>query len=242
MTEEQIRRQIEKYYEERSGYIIHAAVYALINTVLWGIWAMFLNVFPVTWPWPIVVSLGWGAGLVAHTIDLWSKSPGRITRVRRAAARRMTQIYGADWQASVGEDDYQRIWKATWKEAQDTSDFAIHLGVYTSINLMIWIIWLGITRGAGIPFPPLAVMGLWGVGLAAHGLSVFFDSSRAVVARQQAIERAMERYHEVDLAPALAEKPKRKRTRHILTDDGELLEVAEADEQDDYSQERRHGV
>ncbi len=63
--EEEIRKRVEKRLEERNGLYSHLAAYVMVNLMLWGIWLFAGGGFP----WPAMVSMGWGIGMMAHYID-----------------------------------------------------------------------------------------------------------------------------------------------------------------------------
>jgi hypothetical protein len=59
-------------------------------------------------------------------------------------------------------------------------------------------------------------MGFWGIGIAAHGLSNYFDSAQRVVAREKTVQQMTGQV-----------KKKKRMERLMLTDDGEILEVVD---------------
>ena len=78
--EEEIRRKVEKRFEDRNALIQHALSYAIVNVMIWVIWLATAQVFP----WPLFVTGGWGIGLLSHVVDYYSKhGPG--ARKREAA-------------------------------------------------------------------------------------------------------------------------------------------------------------
>lgn len=95
--EARIRQRIEKRYKERQGLIMNVTAYVLVNIMLWSIWFFssqsdFIALgegargeFP--FPWPIFPFLGWGIGVVAHSIDYYSKY-GRGADRREQAIQR----------------------------------------------------------------------------------------------------------------------------------------------------------
>lgn len=50
----------------RASFLIHAAVFVMIQVLLIAVWAATGTGFP----WPLFVLLGWGAGLAAHGMAL----------------------------------------------------------------------------------------------------------------------------------------------------------------------------
>ncbi len=220
MTEEEIRQQVEQFYRGRTEFIIHLIVFILVNAGLWALSALSQGTFSIVWP--MIITLGWGSGLAAHAIDWLAKDPRRLARLKGTVEKRMTQLYGPDWDRLSQEEDFRRVKAATWRQFNHNKEFAMHAVVYAFINLMAWLIWVA-ALGTMSYLLPLALLLLWGAGLAAHAATNYFDSARAVVAREQAIQRAMEGYN------AAPEKRKRAKAKHILTDDGEMLEVIEDD-------------
>lgn len=231
MSEADIRHQIEKFYKDRAEFMMHLGIFALVNLCLWGLWGFMAFRAGFILPWPLIVTLGWGAGLAAHAIEWQAKSPKRLTRIKQTAHKRMRQLYGPDWEMMTDEADYERIYNATQKDFNHKKELGIHAAVYVCINVLLLLIWLVVTRATFFPFP-FIVAGLWGIGLGAHALNNWFDSSRSLMAREQAVQNAISRYNENEVS----DKPKRKRLQHMLTDDGELLEVIE-----DTEREGQHG-
>jgi hypothetical protein len=235
MNEDEIRQQVEKFYSDRAGFLIHLSIFAVVNLALWGLW-LLTTFLGIGWPWPLIVTLGWGSGMAAHAIDYLWKDPRRFARLNRMSAARLEQLYGPDWAVIASEADQERIRQATFKQSNQNKEFAIHAAIYACINVMAWLLWLPLF-GGGFPLP-LVLNLLWGIGLVAHAANNFFDGSREVVAREQAVQRAISGYN--DGYETAAGKAKRKRTQHVLTDDGELLDVVE--EQDDEQQAKQRRV
>lgn len=73
------------------------------------------------------------------------------------------------------------------KRLKAKRDFRMHLGAYLIINAMFLAIWA--TSGGGGYFWPIWTIVFWGVGLAFHGWSVFFESSFS----ENDIQKEMER-------------------------------------------------
>ena len=65
----------------------------------------------------------------------------------------------------------EELRKKARKIAKEKSDFYIHFVVYLAVNSFLFIQWYI----AGMIWPPwpLIVLGGWGIGVAAHGLSAF---------------------------------------------------------------------
>lgn len=220
MIEEEIRRQVEQFYQGRGEFMIHLLIFGLVNAGLWLVWVLAQGTISIIWP--LMVSFGWASGLLAHGIDWMAKSPQRLAQVNRRAEERMSQLYGPFWESQDHAADLERVRQATWKQAEDLKAFIIHASVFGSINLGAWLVWLAAADSISILLPLALLLG-WGVGLAAHGANNYFASDRAVVAREQAVQRAMAQV----TGDTSLTKPKREKAKRILTDDGELLEVIE---------------
>jgi len=126
------------------------------------------------------------------------------------------------------------------KRIKQRNEFYIHLAAYIAGNLLMWVIWaLTLDTGETIGFPwPIIVMLGWGIGLGAHGLTLFFSSPSRVEARERAIQREIERERERLVNDDYYEKPKRDQ-RMRLTDDGELIEID--DDLEDTEKRKRDG-
>lgn len=227
---DEIRRRVDQYYSGRSEFIIHLIVFLMINIVLWGIWA-FMRGLPESgsvFAFPLIVTLGWGAGLAGHGIEVRSKSPARLAAIDRTVEAQMEAVHGLDWREVTTADDYERLRQEAHKRFRQNTEFGIHFAVYALINLALWFIWAMVSDGTLMPFP-LIIMGFWGAGLAAHAASIYFDSSRTVTARERAVQQA--------LAGDLETKKKKRaaQPQTILTDDGEQLEIIE----DEWERENR---
>jgi hypothetical protein len=67
MNEEEIAKIAKRRVEERTGFRVHLAMFALVNTGLFITWWMTGS----SYPWFIWPLIGWGAGLVAHALTYW---------------------------------------------------------------------------------------------------------------------------------------------------------------------------
>jgi len=84
---DQIRARVEKRFKERQAFLIHLSIYIFINLVLWGMWFIVPQAAPAMLasalepgeieffmlPWPLIVTLGWGIGLVSHFLSYYYK-------------------------------------------------------------------------------------------------------------------------------------------------------------------------
>lgn len=70
MNEQEIRARIEKRVSQQAEYIIHLLAYIIVNPMLWLVWLMTSN-WLLGFPWPLLVTLGWTLGLIAHTVDVF---------------------------------------------------------------------------------------------------------------------------------------------------------------------------
>jgi hypothetical protein len=83
-----IRRSVEQQFKKRGEFVAHLVVFVAINVLLWGLflfgqpllngadaanWVRFAGAFP----WPLLVTLGWGAGLAAHGVDVYNETGDR---------------------------------------------------------------------------------------------------------------------------------------------------------------------
>lgn len=216
--DDEIRHRVEKYYKERTSFAMHFMAFFIVNIIAWALWRFSGINLSLPFPWPLLLTAGWGAGLVAHGIDMRSYSPRRAQALERAVHTRMKQIYGEDWEVDADEEAYRRVRATTAKYFEDYNGFLIHLAVYIILVPAAWLVCLFL--GWSFIFPILLTLG-WGVGLAAHGIDISYHSSRSTAAREQAIREAQGQVPQFG-AP---QKEKRKHDHLVLSEDGELLEI-----------------
>ena len=99
ISEEDIRRQVEKKFAERAGLIQHGISYAMTNIVLWAIW-LFTS---ASFPWPLFVTLFWGIGMLSHYVDYTNKyGKGAQKREEEIEAEVMRKLQLARAQDALG--------------------------------------------------------------------------------------------------------------------------------------------
>ena len=87
MQDEKDLRQIARdHVRAGTGLIIHATMYFFVNLGLVILWAMTGGGYP-WFVWPL---LGWGVGIVAHTVTYWI-GPGSANE-ERAIEREMIRM------------------------------------------------------------------------------------------------------------------------------------------------------
>jgi hypothetical protein len=214
-----LRKRVEKQYKKRQEFNGHLVAYVFVNLLLWGIvlggrmlgeggfWAVMDE-----FPWPLLVSFGWGAGLVAHGIDTYYQIGKRATARLRAIHTEFERLYGERWYQTADKGELRKVRSRVEQPFTKRREFATHLGVYVMINLMMWFIYFAsgnsnfvqelVSGGLQfLEFPwPLIVMFGWGIGLVIHGVETL-SSDR----RERAIEREVERERD----RLYYEKPKR---------------------------------
>lgn len=90
-TQDALREQALSSLKKRRDLKAHATVYALVNLVVWGIWAVIAANSHSWWPWPVFLSLFWGIGLAMNAWDVHFRKPitedelqREVERLRRA--------------------------------------------------------------------------------------------------------------------------------------------------------------
>ncbi len=79
-----IQHKALKPYKKRVELLEHAAVFVPINLMLWMI---YLSGTIGGFPWPLIVTLGWGAGFAGHLADSYFGSDARGASRERAVQR-----------------------------------------------------------------------------------------------------------------------------------------------------------
>lgn len=82
----------------------------------------------------------------------------------------------------------EELVKTARKRAEAKAGFWIHLGIYIVVNAFLAAQWWIITGGSGFPWFLPVLLG-WGIGIAAHFLSVFAGKSYVDREAQKELER-----------------------------------------------------
>ena len=226
-----LRRRVERQVKKRSEFNVHLAVFFFANIVLWMIFSFASGVLPTDlqalaqeFPWPLIITFGWGSGLLAHFIDTYYQTGPRAAARLRAIHTEFERLYGERWYETASKNELKKVRSRVEQPFTKRREFASHVAVYVTINAMLWFIYLfaggaisSLLDGSlgGLDFPwPLIVMFGWGIGLVAHAAEVFTSGSQ-----QRAIDRAVER----ERAAQWNEKP--KRDRYYEEDDQSLPDV-----------------
>jgi len=227
---DEIRKRVEQRMRKRADFAIHAIMFIILNVLAWLAWWPYAS---WAFPWPLIVSLLWGSGVLAHGIETRYESGGQSAAQERAIRSEMTQLYGDDWPSDASESDYHHVRADVEKRFKARMDFVVHAAMYVPFNALAWVIWFGLSHGEGSPWLPIAFSSLWGVGLAAHAVETFFTARQSV--RETAIREEMERewrhIHGEDKLKHKAKNDERldKAQRLQLTSDGELLDIVDDD-------------
>jgi serine/threonine protein kinase len=229
-----IRRRVEKRIEMRNGFLGHLATYLLFNAIFWFVFISggglegFMSESG-DFPWPMLVSLFWGAGLAAHTVETWFATGERAKTRDRIVRTAMREDYGANWYAVANKKQFKEVRRRVLKTRNEVQEFFSHLAVYVMVNGGLWSIFLssgGFEDGGDFPWPMFVTL-FWGIGLVANAIGVWGSKRNEV-----AIERAYVR--ELESESLIEEKAKRKNSAIRLTEDGELTDsmVEEIEAQD----------
>src|SRR5687768_1398047 len=90
---DEIRSRVEQRFNKQKEILIHGATYLIINGLLWTLFLTgTLGDIPILGGivdrfdlmFPLVVSLGWGVGMVAHALDYYYSVGGGAQRRERA--------------------------------------------------------------------------------------------------------------------------------------------------------------
>ena len=98
-----IRGRVSQAINKRREFYQHFAVYIFINIMLWYIYAQSTGLpfgigsalDSIPFPWPILVTLGWGIGLVSHAVDAGSAIM-RERAINRAVEREQQRLYAGE--------------------------------------------------------------------------------------------------------------------------------------------------
>lgn len=238
-----LRQRIERDFKKRREFFAHLVVYVLVNALLWVIFAgansdAFANLVNdpgvmefMPFPWPLVVMLGWGAGLLANLNEVYFDTGARVRRRTQIVEDTLTREYGVNWRTTLDKKTVKQVRKRVEAPFNKRKEFYSHLAVYVMINAMLWMIYFvssGMPGDIGeiaseVPFPwPALVSFGWGIGLVINMFEALTAGST-----QRAVEREVARERE----RRALEKPKNDALndtyadRNIrLTADGEFTD------------------
>ena len=103
--ERDIRRKVEKKFEERGGLIQHFISYLAVNIMLWIIWLLTSQAFP----WPMFVTLFWGIGMLSHYVAYYNEHGGGARKREaqiEAEVSRQLQLTRAQAELRDWRDDH----------------------------------------------------------------------------------------------------------------------------------------
>ncbi len=182
----------------------------------------------LTFPWPLIVMFGWGAGLAAHGVETYYMTGERARNRLYTIHDELAREFGANWQRA-DRKELRKVRNRVNETINKKREWFQHFPVYICINIMLWAIFLFSDGDHTFPWPLLVSIG-WGIGLAAHGMEYLSHSSRES-AISSAVEQERDRLYN-------GEKPKRDRHQSRrdrkaeargdsairLTEDGELTD------------------
>ncbi len=241
VDEIEIRQRVEKQFEMQVEFNSHFIIFAIVNVLIWGGWFVFRG---AEWTppiignvlWPLVITGGWGSGVLAHWLEVYFGTGERASLVEDAVEDEMVNLHGLDWRETTKKSTKKEIRKRVTKPFEERKEFFMHAAIYAVINVMLFALWMGgLGSEINIEFPiaPVLVLLGWGIGLGIHGANVFFGNLMKEM-KELAVERELEREHE-RIYGKPKHKPKREE-RLMLTDDGELQEIIVDESMDEYEQ------
>lgn len=148
--------------------------------------------------------------------------------------------------------DMNAVRRRVEKRIKDRQEFNVHAVIYIMVNALLWVVYailpfildqvgLGTNDFPGnlvaLPWPLLVMFG-WGIGLAAHGLNVYYGSSAGEAMRERMLQREVERERArlgLEADSEGFEREKRKNDQRVrLGEDGELeyLDAEDAEAED----------
>ena len=243
-----LRRRVERQMKKRSDFWKNAIAYAIVIPLMWIVFGFssgiiageFGTTFPfniaANFPWPLIVMLGWGAGLAGDAIETYQKTGKRAARRLANLHAEFRADFGPQWYRTASRKQLKAVRRSVDKPIKQRIDFYKNIASFAFIIPMLWVIY-GVSSGFiagefGTDFPfnvatqfpwPLIVMLFWGLDIAKNGYSV-------IAGRRQetAIEREMERQRSLAGHDEWDdEKPKNDfydSDEPRLTEDGELTD------------------
>ena len=81
-TPEARRELAVRRINKRRDFQGHIVAYLVINTVVWGIWAVIGASSGSWFPWPVFLTLGWGIGVAMNAWDVYFRRPVSEEEIR----------------------------------------------------------------------------------------------------------------------------------------------------------------
>ena len=251
---EAIRRRIEQQFKKRNEFIGHLISFVFVNIILWVIYwggsGVLISFFDnpdlskliVGFPWPLIVTLGWGSGLVAHAVETFYATGRRARERLRLIQSDFYRSYGENWMRA-DRKELRKIRDRVQQPITKRREFFEHLGVFVLINLMLWMIYM--SSGGGFPWALIVTLG-WGIGLVINAFEALSAGAserairRAVEREQDQLYEGEKRKHQLPPEPTSLDDLDVAAPRVRLTQDGEftdsMIEEIEADEKPKRSQ------
>lgn len=238
-----IRRRVEQEYNKKREFNMHLIAYVFGIILMWVIYFLITSdpSNDLDFPFPVIVMMGWGAGLLAHWLETFYQTGKRAAKRLTAVREELGSLYGPDW-SYVPKPELRKVRKRVVEKFDKRREFITHLGVYLVINVMMWMIF-ALTRDSmdEIFAWPLIVNLGWGIGLAAHAVETFSFGNR-----ERAISQAINRELSDSQASGKLKNEDRDysayQTQHEvpirLNSDGEFTDSFLNELEDEYSQDR----
>jgi hypothetical protein len=93
------RRQALERLEKEHAFQAHLVAYAVVNTVLWALWA----VFGLGYPWPAWITGLWAIGLVLNAWDVYLRGSITEADIQQEVERRRAS--GTSEQTSASSEN-----------------------------------------------------------------------------------------------------------------------------------------
>jgi hypothetical protein len=71
-TDETLREQALERLKKRQDLRAHLLIYSMVIALLWTIWLLTM---PGGFPWPAIITFGWGIGVVMNVWDVYGRKP-----------------------------------------------------------------------------------------------------------------------------------------------------------------------
>jgi hypothetical protein len=151
-AEDELRDEAVERIKERRGFLVHLAIYAVVNVAMFALWAIAGGGFWMG----LWLTVGWGIGLGFHGLSVLIENQEMSTE-------------RADMAVPISPETYDDSFIVKRPDRlAERRGFLIHLGVYLAVNAALMGVWF-MTGGGVSAWPLWATLG-WGIGVAIHGL------------------------------------------------------------------------
>jgi hypothetical protein len=161
LDEDMVRRRIAQRRERRNGFLLHLLFYAL---AVGGMAASFSAAQPAlaeflvsenvvndvggtflaplaNLEYPLIFALLWGGFIIAHGLNTFYNTGGRLIRRRQSLLNALDAQHGRDWQNTINQREYRRVRRRVNNRYNRRLRFMMHAFTGFMITAAVFAAW-----------------------------------------------------------------------------------------------------